>query len=71
MCVCVCVCVHACECAREHSPSTNMCTYLAEIDVQLVGLIQSIITPDHSAPNVDGEVVTATTASDVSHMIVM
>lgn len=37
-----------------------------EIDVQLVGLIQSIIAPDHIAPDVDSEAVTATTASDIA-----
>ncbi len=42
---------------------------IVENDVQLVGLIQSIITPDNLGSEADGDTEATTTASAVSHFI--
>ncbi len=52
-----------------HVKHYNTCTYTyIENDVQLVGLIQSIITPDNLGSEADGETEAATTASAVGHI---
>lgn len=46
-----------------------MCLFLLENDVQLVGVIQSIITPDNLGSEAEGETEAVTTASAVGHII--